>query len=345
MQNINYEIIKWLKEKEINYEEEFNLSQKSWLQAGGTINLFIRPQKIEEVKKIIVLFIKKKTRYYILGNISNTILRDGIIQTPIINLNKINQIILNNEEKDLEFYAESGVPIPRFANWVIKKGFSGTEGLLGIPGTLGGGIYMNASSYNNEVAKYIKNIVSITHEGEIKKTSKEDAKLLWRSSIFQKNKEIILGANFIFPKINKIDQKILNYNAGKIVIHRKKYQENNFPNLGSLFATKDLYSDIKFNSLRLFFLFLYNKFFIFLIQNKLIKNYDVISFRKKINHHYRNALDIESSQYFTISDKTINCLVNKGSKNAFQAIELILNLKKKIGKSAKLENIVLDKIL
>ena len=67
MQNINYEIIKWLKEKGINYEEEFNLSQKSWLQAGGTINLFIRPQNIEEVKKIILLFSKKKNTILYFG--------------------------------------------------------------------------------------------------------------------------------------------------------------------------------------------------------------------------------------------------------------------------------------
>ena len=236
------------------------------------------------------------------------------------------------------------MPISRLANWIANKSFKGSEGLVGIPGSLGGGIYMNASSYSNEVTKYIKNVMVIDQKSNISHLKKDELKLGWRKSIFQNEKFTILGANFYIPNENRSDSKKTLSNINKIKTHRYHYQENKYPNLGSLFATKNIYSDLKYLSFKFFFLYLFFKLNLILINNKIIKK-NIHEFRRKINLKYLNDLDIDQFKKFSLSDKTINCLINKGSRESKEAINLVNLFNLKIKKKVKLENIILDKIL
>ena len=108
-------------------------------------------QTIEQCVNIVKFFKSNNIEFYIFGNQSNLIVRDGVIITPIINLNKMNKISFEEDEKGVNITCDSGVSIPRFSKNIIKRGFTGTEGLVGIPGSIGGGVCMNASSYGNEV--------------------------------------------------------------------------------------------------------------------------------------------------------------------------------------------------
>ena len=177
------EISNWLRQSEINFIEDFDVSKRSWLKAGGIIKLFIIPNNTEQIKKVLNYFSINKINFYVLGNISNTIIRDGVIKTPIINLRKMNKIEIKQNTLGLEFFADAGVPIPRLANWIANNSFKGSEGLVGIPGSLGGGIYMNASSYGNEVTKYITNVTVIDEKSNISLLKKNELKLGWRKSI------------------------------------------------------------------------------------------------------------------------------------------------------------------
>ena len=71
----------------------------------------------------------------------------------------------------------------------MKKSYSGTEGLLGIPGSIGGGIFMNASCYGDELTKFVTKIKSINSEGEVFTRNKNEAKFNWRDSLYQYNNE------------------------------------------------------------------------------------------------------------------------------------------------------------
>ena len=137
---------------------------------------------------------------------------------------------------------------------------------------------------------------------------------------------------------------IIRLKSEKIKFHRKKFQESTNPNLGSLFATKNLYSDIKFKSFKLFFLFFFLKFMQIMINKKVYKKIDLLSFRKKINKIYIKNFQINTGDDFSLSDKTINCLINKGSQKADDAIKTVYSMKKIVGEKVKLENIILDKI-
>lgn len=342
---INHQIVlKWLNENKIEYIENFDISKRSWLKAGGIIKIYITPKKSNEIEKLVNFFKRIRSKFYILGNISNTIVRDGVILTPIINLSKLDSIEKKNYKNSLYVKVDAGVSIPRFANFIMKQSYSGTEALIGIPGSIGGGIFMNASCYKDELTKFINKIYSINYQGEIISRSKSQAEFNWRNSVYQRNNELILGADFLFPLENFKNAEDIKKKSEKIKLHRKKIQENDNPNLGSLFATKNLYSDIKFISTRYLLLYLYHKLFLILINNNLLKKIDILSFRRKVNIIYKKSFDLDKNQEFSLSDKTINCLINKGSQNSKNAIQVAKHLEKIFKNKIRLENVILENI-
>ena len=343
--NLDYQSIQdWLTLNKISFLKNLDLKKKSWIKAGGIIKTFITPKNINELQKIISYFNEYQKKFYILGNISNTLIRDGIILTPIINLSKIDFIVEKKNSQSLELNVGAGVSIPKFANFLIKKGYKGAESLNGIPGSIGGGIFMNASCYEDHLITYVNKIFSINHKGKIIIRTKSEARFSWRDSIYQIKKEIIFKVIFIIPLKFSKDQNIIKYKSKKLIYDRKKMQESNKPNLGSLFATKNLYNDIKFISLSFFVLFFINKIFLILIHNKILKKIDIIFFRKKINFFYKKAFNLKENQPFTLSDKTINCLINNGNGSADEAIQLVKKLRFHTKNRIKLENIILENI-
>ena len=341
---IKDEVRNWLKDTKIDFIKDYDLSKKSWIRAGGVIENVITPSNLEQLKKILEFLNKKELNFYVFGNLSNTLIRDGIIKSPFINLKKFDKIEPTISKDNLLLKVGAGVPIPRFSQYLMKQSFSDFEGLQGIPGSIGGGIFMNSSCYGYELTKYVKEIISIDLSGKILKRKKDEALFDWRSSIYQKNKEIIISIIFEVPMSCKKDKNLIKLKSEKIRYHRKQTQESDFPNLGSLFATKNLYSDIKFVSFEYFKLFLYNKFFLILINNGIIKSLTLLNFRKKINKKYQIILQIDERENFCLSEKTINCLVNKGNSSANNAINLIKKLKVMIKNKVNLENIILENI-
>ncbi len=159
----------WLIKNEISFKENFDLSFRSWIKAGGIIKLYINPSNIEEVKDIVSFLKSEKITYYILGNISNTLIRDGNIYTPIINLQKIQNI---DQISSNVYSVGAGTSISRFANFFSKKGFSGIQGLVGIPGSVGGGVFMNASSYGSCISDFLTSVIFMDEYGKIHKKKK-----------------------------------------------------------------------------------------------------------------------------------------------------------------------------
>ena len=107
----------------------------------------------------------------------------------------------------------------------MKQEYSGTESLLGIPGSVGGGIYMNASCYGSGLTDYLASIKSINAKGEIIVRDKKDAKLEWRKSIYHENEDIIISAIFQFPTSQKKILISLNRKAKKLNFIEKKFKK------------------------------------------------------------------------------------------------------------------------
>jgi UDP-N-acetylmuramate dehydrogenase len=332
----------WLEINKIPYKKNYEIKYYSWIKAGGVIKNYIMPESIEQCVSLIKYLNINNIQFYIIGNQSNTIIRDGTILTPIINLSKMNKLSFTESETGINIYCESGVSIPRFSKNIIKKGFTGTEGLLGIPGSIGGAICMNASSYGNEVTTYLSSVRAIDERGNITDLKKEKLNLGWRNSLIKNKKLLILYAKFLIPKNKYIGEKLAKANSLKIMNHRKTFQENNLPNLGSIFATKNIYRDLSRKNLIFFILYIFYKLGNFYCYK--FNNSKILSFRKFIINLYLKMLGLNNFEFWGTSDKTLNSLVNKGSQKSDKAISFLKKFKKKTNKYLEMENIILEDI-
>ena len=125
---------------------------------------------------------------------------------------------------------------------------------------------MNSSSFGDSLTKHIHKIICIDNNQNLK-IIKKDINFAWRFSDFQKNKYLIVGAYFFYSANQFKSKKIIENKFYKLLDLRRKLQESHLPNLGSLFATKNLYSDLKFIS-PTFLLFILNKFLNFIFFRK-----------------------------------------------------------------------------
>ena len=195
--------------------------------------------------KLIKFFRENKFAFYVLGNISNIIIRDGEILTPMINLYKLSDIFENQTHEGYRLKVNAGASIQKLSKYLINKGIIGFEGLIGFPGTLGGGIVMNTSSYGSCISDYLVSVEYIDENGKLLSLNKSEINFGFRKSLFQDKKCLILNINFLFPLKNLVGTEKTKKRSKKVIEHRSNFQENALPNLGSMFATYDLYKDLK----------------------------------------------------------------------------------------------------
>ncbi len=128
------------------------------------------------------------------------------------------------------------MPLPKLALEMSKKGYTGLEFAVGIPGTVGGAVRMNAGAYGGEMQKVIISTTYMDLDGNIKTIKNEEHKFEYRKSIFTKNKYIILSTTIQLKKgnINEIEEII-----SKDTQSRKEKQPYNMPSAGSTFKRKE----------------------------------------------------------------------------------------------------------
>ena len=176
--------------------------------------------------------------------------------------------------------------------------------MIGIPGTIGGAMLTNASSYDSCISEFLFKLDYINENCEIITLKKKEIRFGWRSSIFQKLKGfIITEVYFKFPKDNVKSFDQIKKRIDFVKNHRQKYQEKEYPNLGSLYATKNLYYEL--SKLSLVFLFLY---MFYLIGTKIIylflNEQKLLSFRKFIVKLYSLYFKIDKRK-FLFSEKQL----------------------------------------
>lgn len=316
-----------LDDKNLDYRTNVDLSKFSYFRSGHYVRYIIYPRDVVELKDLIELLKNSKQNYKIVGATTNILFLDNVIYNVFISLKKIN--FMHFSENGQEVIVGAGLMLPSFVAKLSKLNIKGFEGLEGIPGTIGAAVFMNAGAFGYEIKDNLIKVDVLQDNGNIITLQKKDLFFSFRSSIFQhKSIGIILQAHFHTPKgeIKKIQENINKYRY-----LRHNYQESKLPNLGSIFATLDIYHDIAKN----YFLYSCLLFFIRKFIYKILKP----------NHN--KILNFMTSQYFgwkfeqkPYSDKTLNCLVNSRI-HTDQSLEYIELLKKITNNQVKLENEIL----
>ncbi len=221
------------------FKDEFNtkklfynepMKNHTSFKIGGNADLLILPEDVSDIINILNICKKNNIPYYIIGNGSNLLVRDNGFRGVIIKIyNNFNNIKKVGEN---EIMAQSGALLSTLANEALANELTGIEFASGIPGTVGGGVFMNAGAYDGEMKDVIYTVDLLTDDLKIITLKNEEMDFAYRTSLPQKNGWIILSTNIKLEKgsYSQIKEKMKDLNS-----RRKEKQPLEMPSAGSTF--------------------------------------------------------------------------------------------------------------
>ena len=228
MQNVKQFLI----DNNYDYKENISFKILTTYKTGGNAKYVVFPNDVEHLKKLIDYLKSKNIQFKIFGNGSNILASDDDYNGVIIKLNK-----LNNQNFDNGIlYVEAGCNMIQVANKYSEMGYYGLDFACGIPGTIGGAIYMNAGAYLEAIGDSLMEVTYLDEENNIKKILKEDMKLGYRTSIFKEKPWIILNAVLKLKKGNK--EEITELLSDRMS-RRLSSQPLEYPSAGSVFRNPE----------------------------------------------------------------------------------------------------------
>jgi len=232
--------MKWVRGMTINYREEirrlikgkvlFNVPMKRFtsMKVGGPVDGLLFPRNVGELKKVVRYARKKSIPVMILGKGTNMIVRDKGIRGWMINLMQgLKKIRAEGEVVE----AEAGAPLQRLVQFSVQKGLTGFEPFYGIPGTVGGGLVMNAGAWGSELKDILLSMTLMKENGDIVERPRSRLRFSYRGLVLP-SKWIILKGEFQLKKGKKKEmvERIKSYSE-----QRRERQPLDYPSAGSIF--------------------------------------------------------------------------------------------------------------
>ncbi|MDR3243009.1 MAG: UDP-N-acetylmuramate dehydrogenase [Clostridiales Family XIII bacterium] len=201
-------------------------------RAGGKADLLAEPASCGELTACAGFLEKSGAPWMIIGNGSNLLVRDGGFRGVIVRLGAMFSAM---EIRENALYAQAGTLLSMAAEAAAEASLSGLEFACGIPGSVGGAVFMNAGAYGREIRDILASVTLLSERnGYAEKTSDDidSLEFSYRGSIFQKNRDIVVGAAFF---LKKDDPRAIRERMRGFVRERNEKQPVNMPSAGSAF--------------------------------------------------------------------------------------------------------------
>ena len=202
---------------------------------GGPADLLIQPSSEEELIRIAAYLRQKDISAVVLGNGSNVLVKDGGIRGVVI---KIGKNMGNIRTEGEEITAEAGALLSAAAFGAADRGLTGMEFAAGIPGSVGGAVFMNAGAYGGEMSQIIVSCRALMPDGALREFSKEELKLGYRTSVFSQNGGIVTSCRI---KLQAGDRETIYGYMRELAGRRTEKQPLNLPSAGSTFKRPEGY--------------------------------------------------------------------------------------------------------
>ncbi|MFI3210253.1 MAG: UDP-N-acetylmuramate dehydrogenase [Peptostreptococcaceae bacterium] len=211
----------------IKFDEE--MKKHTSFKVGGKVDVLITPSDEEELISLIKYLKEKNINYLIVGNGSNLLVKDGGFRGVIIKItNKFNKFEIKGEYVDVQ----SGVILSTISKAFTREGLSGFEFAAGIPGTIGGAIYMNAGAYGGEMKDIVQSVRLLDEDGNIFELSNSEMEFSYRKSVLANKNYIVLSSKM---KLKKSCSEIIRNEIRDATQKRVANQPLNMPSAGSTF--------------------------------------------------------------------------------------------------------------
>ena len=203
-------------------------------KVGGPADILVTPEDTLEVQAIIKICNKNKVKYYLIGNGSNLIVRDGGIRGVVIKLTKLEKI----EVEGNKIVAQSGASLQSVAQLALDNALKGMEFASGIPGSIGGAAAMNAGAYDGEMSMILESMLAINSDGELINLTNGEMELSYRSSAILKHEYAVVKVTL---SLHEGDKEVIKARMDTLAKKRSDIQPLEYPSAGSTFKRPEGY--------------------------------------------------------------------------------------------------------
>lgn len=228
------ELISFIKKNNIgNIKENVDLSKHTTYKVGGMARLFVYPKNVEKLILLLEKLKKENIKHKVLGFGSNLIFSDSLYDGVIIKLDSFDEVKI----KDTVITAGAGVSLIKLSYKAQKEGLTGLEFASGIPGSVGGAVFMNAGAYKSDMGYIVSSVKVLTPDLEVKTLYNKDLEYKYRSSFLQSNPDYIcLEATLVLrPGDKKAIKELMDTRKQK----RLLTQPLTYPSAGSVFRNPE----------------------------------------------------------------------------------------------------------
>ncbi len=223
------ELINILKQQNIEFKTDEPMKAHTTFKIGGAADILITVNGVDELRTVLLACRGEGVPVMILGKGSNLLVSDDGIEGAVIALDgAFKEITVDGDI----ITCGAGVSLSKLCTVALEKGLSGLEFAYGIPGTVGGAVYMNAGAYNGETKDVCFEADYLTPDGEIGVCAGKDLDFSYRHSIFKTNDNIILFAKY---KLTPDDPEAIRARMDDFMNRRRTKQPLEYPSAGSVF--------------------------------------------------------------------------------------------------------------
>lgn len=212
----------------IDIRENEVLKNYTYTKVGGPADFLAFPRNHYELSRIVTYANKANIPWMVLGNASNLIVRDGGIRGFVIMFDKLNAVRINGYTLE----AEAGANLIETTKIAKFHSLTGFEFACGIPGSIGGAVFMNAGAYGGEIAHIFLSAKVLTPSGEVKTLSAREMAFGYRHSVIQETGDIVISAKFA---LNPGNYDHISQEMNRLNHLRQLKQPLEFPSCGSVF--------------------------------------------------------------------------------------------------------------
>lgn len=219
-----------LKQKfpKINLKVHESLAKYTYTETGGPADMLAFPKNVAEVQTLVDAARVAGWPLTVLGNASNLIVRDGGIRGLVLILTDMHQLTFS----DNTLVAQAGAKIIDTSAAACDAGLSGLEFAAGIPGSIGGAMFMNAGAYDGEMSNVVQSMTLLMPDGTVQTLSGAALHFSYRHSVVQENQGIVLAATFALTPGDKTQ---IRARMDELNALRAAKQPLEYPSCGSVF--------------------------------------------------------------------------------------------------------------
>src|SRR5690625_678892 len=220
------ELVAILSKENVSINKE--LHTHTYTRLGGTADFFVTPNNYEQVQQIVRFVRKENIPFTLLGNGSNLIIKDGGIRGVVMSLTNLAHI----QTDGTTIVAESGARIIDVSRAALRHHLTGLEFACGIPGSVGGALYMNAGAYGGEIKDVLHSTIVVDRQGNLQNLLADQLDLAYRTSNIADNEYIVLAATF---HLQQGDYESIKAVMDDLTFKRESKQPLEYPSCGSVF--------------------------------------------------------------------------------------------------------------